>query len=758
MTWMLRRPLLALVILIGLLLAPGPLMLKVNLNNAPEVYFPEDAPAVVFDDALRAQFPQDQVLVALFEGPDLFSPAFLERMHALVRALEADSRIERVLAATTTDHIRATEDGFAVERLIDPDALTEREPAAWRERVLGDTFAPGLLVARDGEAMALVVRPHPMEDSLRRLELERVLRQGIEAHGLSPSLAAVAGHVALDVAQLRAMITDLATLVPGTMGIGLFLLWWLFRRMLVVTLAAAAIATVTGLAMGLLIALGKPFTLITAIVPPLLTALTVAILMHLFNAIVHAAQRGLRGEARLRAALEAVARPVWFTALTTAAGLASLMVSPIRPIESFGLVAAVGVLCAAAVCLLLLPALILRWDRGHWGGRRNGLRHLDHFTAWAARLAVRRAGVVVGVAALLLVIAVPQIARVEVETDLYAFFGERHEITQATRMVESRLSGVMALEVVFDGPDFDSLMAPERLRAIEAVQAWLDQRPEVDYSLSLPQLVAEMHWAFNEEDPAFRTVPQSPDLVAQYLFIYDGRDLFDLVDRDFTRTRLLLNLNAHGARALNALMDDLRAHLSAHPPADLTWDFAGMGRLFADQERLLITGQVNSLIAVVVMVTILMLWMWRSVSVAAISMVPNFAPIVFIFALMGVLGVWLDMATAMIASVAVGIALDDTIHILHGYRSRRRAGASVAWAVARTFRHSGRAVTATTIVLCAQFVLMALSAFQPTNAFGLLTAFGLIVALVFDLLVLPAILVLVERSRKGTRQQRALPA
>ncbi|WP_018144843.1 MULTISPECIES: RND family transporter [unclassified Thioalkalivibrio] len=749
MRWLRGHPLLALGILALLILLPGPVLLQVNLDNAPESYFPEDAPAVTFDRELRERFPQDQVLVGLFTGSDLFETDFLERIDALAQDMEADPTVERVLSVTTLDHIRATADGFTVDRLVDGRALDERTPEQWRERVLRDRFAPGLVAGTGGEALAVIVRPHALDNSLQRLQLERLLRDRIGAHDLEDELAAIAGHIALDVAQLRAMVKDLAFLVPGTMTVSLLLLWWLFRRPLVVVLSAATISAVTGPAIALLILLDRPFTLISAILPPLLTALTVAMLMHFFNAMLHAAQRGHQGRARVEAALAAVARPTWFMALTTAAGLASLQVSSIRPIETFGLIGAFGVLLAAAIVLLLLPAIMGRWDRGDWLTPKRGLLLLDRVTALAAHLAIRRAGWVLLATAILLALAIPQIRHVEVETDLYAFFDDNHSITQATRAVESELSGVMALEVVFDGPDWDSLQDPGRLQAIQRVQHWLDQRPEVDYSLSLPDLVAEMHWAFNEEDPDYRRIPDDPNLVAQYLFIYDGRDLFDAVDRDFERSRILLNLNAHGARSINALMDDLRGYLEANPPADLEWDMAGMARLFADQERLLIQGQLHSLYAVAAMITLLMLLMWRSVPLTLLSMIPNLAPVAMIFALMGLLGIWLDMATAMIASVAIGIAVDDTIHILHNYRQRRGRGSPVAWALARSFRRSGRAITATTIVLVAQFLLLALSDFQPTAAFGWLTAFGLIAALLFDLLVLPAMLVVAHRLSRA---------
>jgi predicted RND superfamily exporter protein len=146
-----------------------------------------------------------------------------------------------------------------------------------------------------------------------------------------------------------------------------------------------------------------------------------------------------------------------------------------------------------------------------------------------------------------------------------------------------------------------------------------------------------------------------------------------------------------------------------------------------------------------------MLLMWRRASLAAVSMVPNLAPLVLIFGAMGLLGIWLDMATAMVASVAVGIALDDTIHVMDGYQRRRAAGATSTRALALTIRQRGRAVCATTLVLVGQFLFMAASPFQPTALFGWLTAFGLVVALLFDLLVLPAILILVDPPRRANR-------
>jgi predicted RND superfamily exporter protein len=365
-----------------------------------------------------------------------------------------------------------------------------------------------------------------------------------------------------------------------------------------------------------------------------------------------------------------------------------------------------------------------------------------HFTT---RIALRRAGWVLALFGLGLALGLPQVRHIIVETSIYNFFPADHRLTRDTHRVEQALSGVMVLEVVFTAPVRDGLTDPAALRAIRDVQRWLDQQPEVDRSLSLPDLVEEMHWAFQGGGETARRLPERQDLISQYLLIYDGRDLYDLVDRDLKRTRLLLNLNVHGAGAINALIGRLRAQLAAQPPGDLQWELAGMGRLFADQERLQMQGQVSSGLAVMAMVFGLLVLLWRSLRDAAIAMVPNAAPIALTFILMGTLGIWLDMATTLIASVATGIAVDDTIYLYQGYRDRRRAGAGAVFALARTLRRTGPDCVATALVLSAQFALFGLSQFIPTQQFGLLTGVGLATAVLFDLLLLPAVLLLIDR-------------
>jgi hypothetical protein len=532
----------------------------------------------------------------------------------------------------------------------------------------------------------------------------------------------------------------------------LLLIWLMFRRLLAVIIAGVALGVVTNSTVAVYAILGEPFTLTSSIIPPLLSALTVAALIHLFNHMQFASQLGYSGSPRVDRAVHEVRRPAFFTAVTTAAGLTSLATSPIVPIAAFGLIAAAGVMLTFFVVVIIAPALLKRWDHSPWPKTRLGLAWMDKLVRSLSGVAIRKPVHVVVSISLVLAVAMPQIWRVTVETNLQYFFAPEHELRISTDRIDQKLSGTNTLNVIFESDRRDGLVAPEVLETIRGFQRWAEALTEVDKTLSFADFVEEMNWAFNEEKPDFRSIPDSRELISQYILVYDGEDLWDYVDRNLQLTHVTLNVNVHSANDTSALMEKIRDQLGQQnlEASGIHFEIAGHGRLLADIEDLLIEGQVWSLWGAMGLIFLLMLIQWRSLTATAICMIPNFSPIVLIFILMGAFGIWLDMATAMIASVAVGIAVDDTIHLYHAFWKRYRAHGNVVRALARAYRQVGRAVTTTTLILCAQFMVLTASAFVPTAHFGLLTSVGLLTAWLFDILLLPAILMLVfhKRGRK----------
>lgn len=744
-----RRPAMAIILIIHLIC--GALLLRLELNNAPELYFPSDAPATVLERELRAEFPNDEILIALFEGDDLYSSEVLGALDRVAGRMEAHPDVDRVFSVTRVDHIAGSADGFVVEPLIDPERLDEGTADERLQRVLADRFMPGWLASRDGKVLALVVRTHKLQESRQRQSVEQALYDAVGEEAVDERLTAVAGTVALDAAQLCSMVRDTLVFTPLVMGLGLALLYWVVGRIVPIVIGAVAMSTVVIACVGLIAALGLPYTLVTAMIPTLLSAYTVGNLLHLYAALKRMRDAGFRRPKRVVFALQSVHSPAMFNVLTTAAGMISLVLVPIPPIQVFGAISAVGVVVIYFVVFYLVPPLLVKYDRGPWPKSGGGFAWTKRISYAFASFGMRRAGWVVGGAVVLAVAAIPLALKVQAESDLLKFFTASHPLTQSTDRVERTLVGVTALEIVIDGPGRDAFKDAKRLQAIKALQMQVEALPEVDRSLSMMDIVEEMHWAFNEEDEAFRRLPDDDRLLSQLLLIYDGRDLQELVNNEYQRMRILLNVNVHGANEIQGVIDRIEALIATVDDPALKWELAGYGRLFADQEDLLVVGQLHSFLGAFGQIFLIMFLLWRSLPAAVIGMIPNLAPLFFVFTLMGGTGIPLDMATVLIAGVVLGITVDDTIHLFHNYLARREQGRSVVFSVARSFEASGRAVVAISLLLVSQFLLLGTSSFVPTSNFGLLTATGLLAGQLMELLMLPALLVLWGRFRTRYR-------
>ena len=744
---------LALAIVIGVHLISGFYLLKLHFNNSPEVYYGSDSPAVLLRNDMRRDFPSDEVLTVLFRGKDLYTQDFLKRLDTLVQTLEKNSLVDRVLTVGSVEKISATEDGFSVGLLLDPRHLGKTTPEDSRLRVLSDRFAPGTLASLDGQYLALSVRPHPLSESWQRYDLKKAVDAAIKKVGLQSHYAGQAGPVTFDVAQLESILRDSALFIPLTVIVGLLLMGWVVGRLRPVIIGAVTISTVVLPTIATVAASGQPYTMATAILPSLLAAYTLATLLHLYSGIQRGRVAGLARAQRVDRALSDTLVPSFYNVLTTGAGLLSLIWVPIPPVQVFGMASAWGTVLVFLTVFYLAPPFLVHWDIYRWPRQDSGLGKIGWLSSRLALFSLRHPKAILIVTGLAIIAAFPYTQHVRVESDLLTFFKPDHPVSRDTKLIESKLVGVTTLEISLKGTGRDSLKNVATLRAIREFQQWLDQLPEVDHTISIADLVEEMHWAMNGEDAVYRTLPDTNRLLRQYLLVYDGKDMYELVNREFEHTRIVVNMHVHGTEKIGNTIADIRAHLKSYPIPGVKVEIGGNGRLFADQVDLLVSGQVNSFAGGFLQIFIFMALLWRSPSASALCMLPNIAPLYFIFVLMGAAGIYLDLATVMIAGVVLGITVDDTIHLYHGYQQRLRAGMSPVFAIARSFESSGRAVLAVSLLLIAQFGLLSFSNFIPTANFGLMTATGLFSGQLFELLLLPALLLLKDGRKKPLRAQ-----
>jgi len=723
-----------------MILAPVYFLTEIKFNNLPEIFSPPNSEINLIQKSIRQSFPEDNVLIVLFTGEDLYSDSFILKIEKTVSALNKSSKIEHVMGLSSNDYIIGSDDGFQVEKLLGMKEVKALSIKQRVKRIIEDRFAPGRIVSREGDYTALIIRPHPLADSMDATSILNNTKKLIEQFELSKNLQGFAGNIMVEDSMFNLTVEDNSKFIPVTMAIGFVLLWFMFRRKLPIVLSLLTIGAASNMSLLYLVVTDTPYSMPVAMVMPLIIALSMAFMVHLLNARLEAQKTNGDEATKMCSAINEVKRPIFFTMLTTVLGLLSLNFSPVPPIQTFGISAAIGVFLLYFITVYLQPPLIAKWSGGNWKSNQSGVMWIDHGIRKLAQFGIRNAGLVFCIMLVIIVTGVYSGLRVKAETDFLLYFPEDHEVILATNKVEKELAGTSPLEIIFSAKGRDALKDPKKLSAIKKIQYWLEARDEVDLTISMPDIIEEFNWAFNGEDPAFRILPTDEKLVSQYLFIYDGKDLFDMVDYEFEQTRLLMNLNIHGTSKLNMFIAELTGYLEKNVPSTMQWQIGGIARVQADMVNSIISGQLYSGFGAIALIFLVMLLLWRSVPGALLCLLPNIAPLVFIFAVMGALGITLDIGTAIISSIALGIAVDDTIHIYDGYHKRIKNGVRPIVALVKSYRINGRAISVTTVILCTQYFVLATSDFIPTYQFGLMTGIGLIAALFFDIILLPALL------------------
>lgn len=737
----------ALVCLIVIALVPLLFALsRLEVSTTTHDLIGPDSAEARFEQKIRARFPQDANLIALFAGPDLFEDHFLDRLDKLIEARQLALPGAQVLSLSNFERVRGGDGEFLIEALLEPDQRAGLSAEQRRELVLADTGAVRHLVSERGDMIALLILPAVVGDSRQRVQMIDELRADIRSLELDGHLAGMTGSIALNVAATEAVWFDIRALGPLSLGLGLLLMLWMFRRPLAILALIATMSAALGTALCITLARGFPFTMVTAILIPLLMALSVALLVHWFNALAYHANAGRRGRERVEAAHADVHRPALFTSLTTAAAFLSLSTSP-DPVRLFGQSVAAAVIVQYLCVMWLLPALLVRWDAGSWPDTGRGLGRIGRPIVRLALLSMRQIGLVIALMLLFLLLAIPLVQRVHMDAQVLSFLPAQHPVVLSTELFNSEFHGYTSVEIILTGAERDHLIQTAQLQRIAELQDWASAQPEVDQALSLIDLIEDIHWAFNDEDPAFRRLPEDDALIAQYLLVYDGEVLDKYIDRERRMARILLLTTIYSSAQMRSFLERLNPILATIKAEGLAAEVTGEAYLLAINEQRILSGQLRGLIVASLTILLLLALLWRSLPAALLCMLPNLFPVMLVLVILGALGMPLNAITAMITAIILGLSVDDTIHLYHGYQRRRNLGHGRVWSVVYSYRRAGRAVTATTAILTGVLLVLTLSRFGPTMEFGLLTGAGIFAAWLFDVLALPALIALVARWR-----------
>ena len=731
----LRFPRATLLVAAVLTIGLGVFAVRFQVDSAVDRLLPEgDADGVYYEDARRAFGSEDVVVVGLF-ADDVFAPATLARMGRLSAALAQLPGVEEVISLSTAQRVELDGDGLRRAPLMAAVPADAAAGAALRERVLADRLAPGLLVARDGRAAGIWVRFRPMrDDAFIAADIEGRLRAALAAVP-GPEALAVTGLPTIKVQAARDMLRDLSLFVPLALLLVTAMVTWAFRTWRGVLLPLATMVIGLVWTVGIMVAAGDAFTLGTLVLPPLLMASGVAYAIHIVIRYYIEVRRHPAADS-LAVALRHVRLPVGMAALSTFIGFGTFATSPIPSIRDFGLYAGLGIAVIFLACIAVIPAALTllppprsvpaRLDEGGWFSR---------FVAGCGELSLRHRRVFLAVFAGLLVVGGWGITRIRVETDYLHFFTDDHPALRDNRRVADALVGTQVVSIVVDGP----VTRADVLEAMRDLQRVAERQDGVDRTLSLVDHLEGMR----------RTVaPERADLpftaqeeVDQLLLLLTPADVGHEVTPDQSRARITVYTRLSGSQPVGALVRRLEAHAATHLPADAHARATGTVVLLNRSADALSRSQVWGDAQVMVILLVVMALLLRSLRLGALSMVPNIFPIVMLLGIMGWAGIDLNICTSTIASISIGIAVDDTIHYMLGFHDELRAGATREEAILATLRAVGRPILITSVALTAGFLIACLSNFQPVRHFGVLASVTMVIGVFTDLFLLPALLV-----------------
>ena len=679
-----------------------------------------------------AVFGGDEMVVIAYDDDAPLSLASLGRLERAVERIAALDAVGEV--RSLLDPVAVTEEGGVLT--MDPYAERVRadpsQQAALTASLEAEPTVQGLLRADSGAHSALVVtlrpdasRPSEVGPEVMAAAVDILNEEGFTGLRRAGVLATVAG-------VLEETSRNLTRLFPLAFVAVVVSVYALFRRLLPVLVATAVSGLAVLWTMGFSVRLDPEINLFSAVVPAVILVVAISDSIHLWSAYLIELSEGASKEEAIERSATEVGRACLLTSATTFLGFISLCLIPTPLYRQVGLVLGVGVGIALLITITLMPALMSYLSAPAVPPRRE---RADDWTETLAALTTRHAWpLVVGFGAVTAVLLFG-VSQIRLEADLMSRMAPSSTLSQENDFIRTQFSGSNLMEVFVDAPE--GLATPGLLPALEGYQDWLRAQPEVDTVYSVVDLVGGVHTALTGET----SVPTDPAAAAQYLLLVEmsGPDaLAPLVNFERTTLRLVARLSTGEFRRSHdiARLAEQEAARRLGPAVGV--EATGLNVLFGGFIDDLVNGQRNGLLFSLLAIAAMMAAGLRSVRNGIVSMLPNLLPLLAVGGGVGLAWTFVDSDVALVAMIAIGIGVDDTIHFLVRLKLEA-ARAPLPDAVRRTFRYAGRGIVFTTIILTLGFLPMALSDYFSIWIMGTLLPGALIVALVADLLLVPAL-------------------
>lgn len=707
--------------------------LVLQLDPALPALVPDSGDAVAFYEQFRRRHGDDDLLIAVWRSPRLFTPEVLAQLREFTARVERLPGVLRAYGFANAPAVRVDEGVIEIDAWLREVPAAPAPLAALRERALADPLIGGNLLARNGEATLLAI------EFDRELSPEGLIALADQVAAVSRETAGEIEHFLTGPAYVRIEIsrflrTDLARVLPIAIGGTLLVAGLAMRTLhgLVLPLLVTLGAMTTTVA--LFLRLGYAFNFVTVLVVPVIFIVGFAYSVHMVTAID---ERLEGGETPVRAAslaLRAVAGTLTMNAGLELVGFLSFLTSAIPAIRVFGAFAAVGIVVSWLGALCFVPAVLsLHAVRP---ARRSGRGWLGACAARVVAFDLRHRRLLLFGMPLTVLLVAAASTRIEVGTDYLAVLPERTGVARDFAQASTDFGGLVPVQVVIESDVPNLFKDPAQLAVILELQRWLAAQPEVGGVTSLVDYLAVLHRAF--VPAAGSALPASRELTDQLLLLGAGNEVERFADVRFASTVLQVRAKPAASAELAALIERMEARFK-ELPSHMRGRVTGSAVLLVDAIDDITWGQLSSLATTALVIYAVLALIFGSLRVGALALLPNLMPIAVFFGVLGLTGLPLDVTTSLVAPIVLAIVIDDTVHFLARFNAEARRSADETTGLGRAMDATVRPVAFSTAGLIVGFLALSASELNNQAVFGCLAAFTMLVAWLIDLSFTPAL-------------------
>lgn len=713
-----------------------------HMETDLDEYMPKTHPAFVYSDQAEEWFNiNDGILIAIENPQGIYNTESLSKIKDISIKLQEMSQFDEndVMSLYTADNIVGSEDGMDVQPFFGDSPLVGGMLDSLRNNVKSNDMVFGRMVSTD-ETVALIVAS--MEDDAFTDDFYNEIMTFAKSYEDGQDKIYVAGRPIIEGTLGQLGPEDMKRMVPIVMLVISLVLLVLLRsfRATFITLSSVLISTIW--AFGLMAAVGVPIYSVSTMMPVMLIAIGVAYGIYFYN---HLNKFFVSNpySSNIEAVLHTVKvlwKPLTMAAFTTMIGFFSLLTSEVYPIKFFGLFTAFGIFMAYVLALVFLPATILII-----GNKKRKIKINDDVETYTLmnritdKLLANKKIVYLSLA-VILVVSVVGIQKVWINSSFLEKFEPTSEIAITDGFVNQKFGGTSTLNVILESDDYDAFKQPENLVLVDALQTETEQLMKVGNSFSLADYIKRMNKVMNADDESFYSIPESSEMIAQYLLLYemsgDPENLVKVVNYDYNKLNVTFQLKGDDSKTINEALAVIDSFKTKFDENGIQVKYAGSGYKALIFSDLILEGQIKSIIMSMVLVFLLLVVMFRNLKAGLIGSIPIVVTALISFGVMGLSDIALSTTTALLSSIAIGIGVDYAIHFLQNYKVYVRKTDSRHDAIHETMKHTGSAIFSNTLVVIAGFLVMLFSVFPPNRMLGLLVSMNMFTSFVGTLSIM----------------------